>query len=66
MVESLYLGLKERDIQDCVNMLIVSDHGKVLLKSTIFNASAACNKFIYTDVHMHLKDAIIHLTHALQ
>ena len=28
VVEDLLLGLKERDIYDCVNVIIVSDHGE--------------------------------------
>ena len=26
-VESLFAGLKERGVEDCVNLIIVSDHG---------------------------------------
>ena len=26
-IESLYAGLKERGVEDCVNVIIISDHG---------------------------------------
>ena len=31
VIENLIVELKERDIYDCVNIIIVSDHGEILV-----------------------------------
>ena len=31
VIEDLIVELKARDIYDCVNIIIVSDHGKILV-----------------------------------
>ena len=37
-VKSLFDGLKERGVEDCVNLIIVSDHGM-----TVYNSSKLVN-----------------------
>ena len=39
-MESFFTGLEDRDILDCVNVMIVSDHGGSLMKFALYSTTS--------------------------